>query len=383
MCEQEETKKSNKTVSILPWLRFVVNIIFYIILIRVIIHAGNKLWINTLPQEPKAINELIKVIKENTKTVTTQRHSKEKTEVEQEFKDSSPSYYRNPNWLPSLNSARTTIETSKAEDVPESYTIQKDDLDNALKSVALASRQEVAEDYHKNFSILVAILAIFGIGFPIIVALVQHSFNDRDLDKIEKTAIQTNKASNDAEKAVIDANNAITTANNSLKNAEKNFIESKELKIEILNLSQTFNDEIKYLDALFSAFLGKQDNERFHNISALIYLRYIFFDLKGLENKIINDESDSCNVKNKLSNICSNIEKLLDRIKNLKDKDEFIKAKLVRGNCIWNFNRYIEILNKIKINLPKDFHEDIENLNKKIQEAKNIVLELNKTTKDK
>ncbi len=381
---------------LLPWLRFGVNIIFYIALIWVIISAGNKLWINTLPQEPKAINELIKVIEENTKTVTTQHHFKEKTKGEQEFKDSSPSYYRNPIWLPSLDSAKTTIETSKAEDVPESYTIQKDDFENILKAVALTSRQEIADDYHKSFSILVAILAIFGIGFPIIVALVQHSFNDRDLDKIEKTATKADEATkqvnslkteankateialtaanestvaaksatqatDDATKAVNDANKAIIDANNSLNENEK-------LKNEVLLLSQTLFDEISTLDAVLAVPLTKEKSW----FSLLISLRFraIINKIREIEIKIRNHDLDANLIKYRLENEKTYINNTLNHLMTLtNDNAEIMSLKNIYGDSKIYLYEYKKVLTKIKNNLSQELHDVTDELEETVQEA--------------
>ena len=378
---------------LLPWLRFGINLGFYIAFIWVIIHAGNKLWINTLPKEPKAIKELIEAIKENAKPVSTQRHSKEKTKVEQEFKDSSPSFYRNPVWFPSLDSAKTTIETSKAEDVPESYTIRIDDFENALKAVALTSRQEAVEDYHKSFSILVAILAVFGIGFPIIVALVQHSFNDRDLEKIENTATKADEAikqvisikteankateialkgANEATSAIKDATNAIANADgaaqkadgatqkaddaaNKAKNAVKNINEvnsemHNEMFLICIGLSKLF--EIQSDKISQSLFQGQS---LVHGLKYFANIDNIAFTNSKLSQNAIRKVTDKLNL---IDVFFTNIDTSLN------DMDENLLPKELLENIEIVCNHIINILNifyKKMEKIEKEEHE-IESL---------------------
>ena len=131
-----------------PWL---IKNCFNIIFTLIFCVGGYLLWNNTRPQEPKAIQELIQTIKGNSKPV---------------IENSTPDI------------------SSKIDESLKHYTVIKiDDFENALKAVALVSRQEAAEDYHKSFSIFVAMLAIFGIGFPAFVAFLQHTFNEKQLEK--------------------------------------------------------------------------------------------------------------------------------------------------------------------------------------------------------
>ncbi len=377
----------------LPWLRFWCNLIFYLIFMGVLIWGGYCLWENTKPQkEPQAIKELIQAIKEKGQPITIQRHSKEKTKVEQKFKDTSPSYYRNPVWFPSLDSAKTTIETSKAEDVPESYTIQKDDFDNALNAVAMASRQEVLDEYHKSFSILVTILTIFGIGFPIIIALVQHSFNDRDLDKIENTATKADEAVKQVNSIKTEANNAttiaLTAANESteaaksatqaVNDANNSLKENEKLKNEVLLLSQTLFDEISVLDLLLTVPLKKEKRW----FSLRVWLRYhaTLNHIKKTEVEIRNNDLEDEIIKERLElendSINYNVKQLLS-LNN--DHAEELSLKYLYLHSKGTLNEYKQILTQIKKHLPHELHDVIEKLEKTVQEAIDNITEKEKT----
>ncbi len=244
MSEQQNTQ-TTKIANPLPWLRFVSSLIFYVILIIILFWGGCQLVKNTKASEnSRALKELIEAIKDNTKHVTTKRLSKENTKVEHEFKDSSSSYNRKPFWLSSIDSTKTTIESSKEEDIPECYTILKDDFENALKAVALVSRQEAAEDYHKSLSIIVSLIALFGIGFPIIIALIQSRLNERDLDKIEKTANKTDEAVNNLKKIQDNANKATEIALTAANDATKAMTDTKEAIMQAKKASQAATEAI-------------------------------------------------------------------------------------------------------------------------------------------
>lgn len=444
---EPQGQQPTKTSNILPWLRFWCNLGFYVIFLISFIIGGCCLIKNTRPLGYQPINDIMKDIKENTKqkddASSSNSNSSSKNDSSSEENDktnikSSMKYFSLKlndfyntfeilkvqhlieqqkeciasldNFI-SLGAVELAVEKSveshlEWKGIPECYIIKRDDYEKALKDIALASRQEVSEEYHKSFSILITILTIFGIGFPIIIALVQHSFNDRDLDKIENTATKADEAikqvnsikteanqatqialtaanestvaAKNAKQATDDATKAINDANKATIDANKSLNENEERKSEIVELSQTFNDEIKLLDALFSAFLRNQDQERFHNIRMLIDLRYILYNIKGLESKIINEKLDFNNIKETIAHIIKKIDLLLKQINLLKDDDEIINAKLVRGNCIYSFNRYLEITNNIKNNLPTESYEDINKLNNKILEAIKIVFEINK-----
>ncbi len=158
------------------------------------------LWNNTRPQEPKAIQELIQTIKDNSKPVI------EKS---------------------------TSVIPSKIDESLKHYTVIKiDDFENALKAVALVSRQEATEDYHKSFSIFVAMLALFGIGFPVLVAFMQHRFNEKQLDKIEETSNTVDKSKKQADDALKQAQETSKQVKDVKKNVDDVLEQAKDTEAQ-------------------------------------------------------------------------------------------------------------------------------------------------------
>ena len=80
----------------------------------------------------------------------------------------------------------TTIATGKTV-VDNNITISKDDFDVAMQKVAYAARQEAQNEYDKNFSILLTMLTIFGIAWPVVIAMLQFKFNEKELDEIQQS----------------------------------------------------------------------------------------------------------------------------------------------------------------------------------------------------
>ena len=83
----------------------------------------------------------------------------------------------------------TTIATGKTV-VDNNITISKDDFDVAMQKVAYAARQEAQDEYDKNFSILLTILAIFGIAWPVIIGWLQTKSSEKELNKMDQTIKQ-------------------------------------------------------------------------------------------------------------------------------------------------------------------------------------------------
>ena len=87
----------------------------------------------------------------------------------------------------------TTIATGKTT-ADNNITISKDEFDATMQKVAYAARLEAQNEYDKNFTTLLTILTIFGIAWPVIIGLLQFKFNERELDKINKTQRNANAA---------------------------------------------------------------------------------------------------------------------------------------------------------------------------------------------
>ena len=152
-------------------------------------------------------------------------------------------------WGRVVTQSVTTTETSsttKTSNLPESYVYSKEDMDKILTTVALTARKDALDEYKENFSILLAILAVFGIAWPAIVALLQFRFNEGELKKIkeaEEKATTANKLANDMKKSMdefegrmntsftaqLDIQNAIQASSQEIEKIKHDFYEEASL----------------------------------------------------------------------------------------------------------------------------------------------------------
>ncbi len=267
----EGNKKNTKT----DWLK---KNFFNIIFALIFGIGGYLLWNNTKPQEPKSIQELINTIKDNAKTV---------------IEDS------------------TNVIPPKIDDFFKDYTIiKRDKLEHILKAVALVSRQEAAEDYHKSFSIFVAMLALFGIGFPAFVAFMQHRFNERQLDEIKEASIKANnaiidaaQATKDTNKALIDIQDAKDQANKALDKTKETLEKTEKIKQDIHDIEYELHNEIIGIEMWLQSIHNKKDTVDCYNLfieGQIIYHRLkrelIHQRLRFLEDILIKCESYADNI---------------------------------------------------------------------------------------
>lgn len=343
--------EGNKKNVIFEWLK---KNHFNIIFALIFGIGGYLLWSNTRPKEPQAIRKLINAIKDNTKAVTIlQKTTDNPNNIEgKKYKTNIPNITN-----PSVEySVMNDNEISQTKDAPNFYTIRLDDFENALKAVALVSRQEATEDYHKSFSIFVAMLAIFGIGFPAFVAFLQHSFNEKQLEKIETT----NEAVEGSKKQ---ANAALEQANNSLN-------ENVKLKKEILDITQTIFDEISSL--YYVVYLSFIALNNCSNARVTLFVNSVLYEIKNFEIKIRNNVLDENTIKELLNNI--SINDLLKKINTLSNNTtEIFSLKNTCDNLNDLFIEYLETLDKIKNNLPKKLHANIDIMQKNVQKLIGIV----------
>ena len=82
---------------------------------------------------------------------------------------------------------KTVVKTTKSEPSERRVVITEDAFKETMQKVAYAVRREAQSEYDKNFSILLTILTIFGIAWPIIIALLQFKFNENELEKIHQS----------------------------------------------------------------------------------------------------------------------------------------------------------------------------------------------------
>lgn len=201
-------------------MKLFITTMFYIILLCGVCWGGYKLIENTKPSSSKELDRLISAIKElkiNQRRIsgTNNKSHKETTTEYLIASKMGPS----GKYLPL---GKTVEKTSIVPEQEEQSIISEKDLDTLLKSVAFAARKEATDEYKNNFSILLTILTIFGIAWPVIIALLQFKFSENELHKIDLAqteAISALSSANDAQKK---ANESIEMANKIQKDEEEN-----------------------------------------------------------------------------------------------------------------------------------------------------------------
>ena len=106
---------------------------------------------------------------------------------------------------------KTVVTKTKSEPSERRLVITEDAFKETMQQVAYTARQEAQNEYDKSFSTLLTILTIFGIAWPVVIALLQFKFNENELKKIDK-------AKNDAEDAVNKVNISIQEINSLREN---------------------------------------------------------------------------------------------------------------------------------------------------------------------
>lgn len=312
--------------------------LFYKCFLTLLVIGVFLLWFNTRPQNPQAIKELAQAIEKNAKAVTKLQETKEylnKTEQKKYTTNISNT---------SNNSVEYTMmnetEISKKEDVPKFYTIRREDFENSLKAVALTSRHEAAEDYHKSFSIFVAMLAIFGIGFPVIVTFLQHNFNQKELEKIKDVTIK-------AEDAVIQAESATIKANDAIYKAENATIKTDDAINQIKNLGYDFYDQmIGTTNGIITMYLRMKDDLA----KIMLYFYSGSSTYYSIKKYLIKNEFEDC------KRLIRSLNSLLNIYNTYNIKQKIIEAKLPET--------IISNINEMRNNLLNTLNDVIENLNR-------------------
>lgn len=94
---------------------------------------------------------------------------------------------------------KTVVKTTKSEPFERRGVITEEAFKETMQKVAYAARQEAQNEYDKNFSLLLTILTIFGIAWPVIIALLQFKFNEKEMEKINKAEEKVNELQLDFE----------------------------------------------------------------------------------------------------------------------------------------------------------------------------------------
>ena len=88
---------------------------------------------------------------------------------------------------------KTVVKKTKSEPSERKVVVTEDAFKETMQQVAYTARQEAQNEYDKNFATLLTILTIFGIAWPVIIALLQFKFNESDLKEIKNDLIKANK----------------------------------------------------------------------------------------------------------------------------------------------------------------------------------------------
>lgn len=94
---------------------------------------------------------------------------------------------------------KTVVKTTKSEPSERRVVITEDAFKETMQQVAYTARQEAQNEYDKNFATLLTILTIFGIAWPVIIALLQFKFNENELSKVKQAQDDAKKALNDSQ----------------------------------------------------------------------------------------------------------------------------------------------------------------------------------------
>ena len=85
---------------------------------------------------------------------------------------------------------KTVVKKTKSEPSERRLVITEDAFKETMQQVAYTARKEAQNEYDKNFTTLLTILTIFGIAWPVIIALLQFRFNEKQINKIEEAQQQ-------------------------------------------------------------------------------------------------------------------------------------------------------------------------------------------------
>ena len=153
---------------------------------------------------------------------------------------------------------KTVVKTTKAEPSERRVVITEDTFKETMQQVAYTAHQQAKSEYDKNFTTLLTILTIFGIAWPVIIALLQFKFNENELNKIKK---------------------ARKDARTALRNGQQLIDKNRETKEKIEKLTNEFNHRNNVLWCTIGLILEAQCLQYIslpnHNIDVIRKLKII------------------------------------------------------------------------------------------------------------
>lgn len=112
-----------------------------------------------------------------------------------------------------------------------------------LSEALLAMEARAAAAYNEKFATLLTILTIFGIAWPVIIALLQFKFSEKELEKIEKAQDKAEESLSRASDAGEKAEDCLKRTQEAQEKIEKISQEAKELQaISYRGFSQQYYD---------------------------------------------------------------------------------------------------------------------------------------------
>ena len=255
---------------------------------------------NTMPQKQPDLQDLLDGLKKQTTTAKGPHIVKHETTTSRNVPLCDV-------WGRVVRQSVTTTEassTTKTSNFPESYVYSKEDMDKILTTVALTARKDALDEYKENFSILLAILAVFGIAWPAIVAILQFRFNEGEIKKIQNA--------NDNVQNMQQQMEDITQKTNNLR---ADYIANQLVIDEINKVKHDLYSElpsIYYSLSMFHERLPEMENAAIldhHRIAGLMRLSRLFY--LCIDKLTTQDRVNDC-----LKNLICDLNNLYDRIKN-------------------------------------------------------------------
>ena len=158
---------------------------------------------------------------------------------------------------------KTVVKTTKAEPSERRVVITEDAFKETMQQVAYTARQEAQNEYDKNFATLLTILTIFGIAWPVIIALLQFKFNENELNKIKQ-------AQNDAQQAIEKANKALEQSQISFNSVKQLVDIVEKLQKDIINRNALL------WDAMNTAFAAMAVQPQLQTENNKAYVNYYY-----------------------------------------------------------------------------------------------------------
>ena len=158
---------------------------------------------------------------------------------------------------------KTIVKKTQLKPSERRVVITEDAFKETMQKVAYTARLEAQNEYDKNFTTLLTILTIFGIAWPVIIALLQFKFNENELNKIKQ-------AQNDAQQAIENANKALEQSDVSFNSVKKLVDIVEKLQKDIINRNALL------LDIMNTSFAAMAVQPQLQNENNKAYVNHYY-----------------------------------------------------------------------------------------------------------